>query len=68
MAGKRGNPATGNTSRVLSQHVVNPQADTDGESSVDGTNPAKMKVPVGKKTVISQRVFNPSASNKGGGK
>jgi hypothetical protein len=31
---------------------------------VSGGNPAKMKVPAGKRTVISQQVGNPAASKK----
>ena len=66
MAGKRGNPVEQPThKKVLSQAVVNPVASI---ANSDGGNPAKERVPAGKKTVISQRVFNPSASNKGGGK
>lgn len=58
MARKRGNP-TGN--RVLSQHVSDPVAEAAPISNVDGGNPAKLRVPAGKKTVISQSVGFPAA-------
>jgi len=65
MAG-RGNPVEEPTrKKVLSQGVNNPVA---SNANSDGGNPAKLKVPAGKRTVISQQVGNPSASNKGGGK
>lgn len=61
---KRGNPVEGKGERkVLSQQVANPVGDA---SNTDSGNPAKMRVPAGKKTVISQKVGNPSASKKGG--
>lgn len=66
MASKRGNPVeAARSAKVLSQKVVNPIA---GPDNTDMGNPAKMRVPAGKKTVISQKVGNPDASNKGGGK
>jgi hypothetical protein len=62
MAGKRGNPVDQpRHSKVLSQQVVNPIAN---DAVVSGGNPAKMKVPAGKRTVISQQVGNPAASKK----
>ena len=58
----RGNPVEEPTrKKVLSQGVNNPVA---SNANSDGGNPAKMRVPAGKKTIISQKVMNPSASNK----
>ena len=62
MGSKRGNPIEQPLhKKTLSQGVNNPIAN---DAVVDGGNPAKMRVPVGKKTVISQKVGNPSASKK----
>lgn len=59
---KRGNPVHESTrAKVLSQRVVHPLASNE---NTDGGNPAKMRVPAGKKTVISQSVSNPVASRK----
>lgn len=61
---KRGNPIEEPArKRVISQSVINPIAN---ETNVDGGNPARLKVPAGKKTVISQRVLNPASSTKDG--
>jgi hypothetical protein len=62
MASKRGNPVEQPLrSKVLSQKVVNP---ISSDANSDGGNPAKMRVPVGKKTSLVNNVGNPDASKK----
>lgn len=56
---KRGNPVEGKGSKVvLNQGVNTPIGDS---SNTDKGNPAKSKVPGGKKTTISQSVGFPAA-------
>ena len=59
MAEARGNPTRSPIGRkALSQSVVNPVANLE---NTDKGNPAKMRVPAGKKKTISQKVGTPSA-------